>query len=296
VKLEEVIIIGAGPAGLATALQLKRYGINPLIFERDQIGGLLHNANLVENYPGFPGGISGPNLVRIFKDHVRVNSLRIKPENVEGLTHHDGVFQVVTSDRSFQSRIVVIATGTKPRIFTDFEIPDDTRELIFYEIYPLLNRKEQRIAIVGAGDAAFDYALNLGKRNDALVLNRGEEISCLPLLWERAKDIPSITYLPNISISRLESNPGHGMLLECSTPDGPKSIQVDILIGAIGRDAQLDFISGQFSKKAIQLVSHGDLYYVGDVANGLYRQTAIAVGDGILAAMKIYRRLEEMDL
>jgi thioredoxin reductase len=296
VKLEEVIIIGAGPAGLATALQLKRYGINPLIFERDQIGGLLHNANLVENYPGFPGGISGPNLVRIFKDHVRVNSLRIKPENVEGLSHHDGVFQVVTSDRSFQSRIVVIATGTKPRIFTDFEIPDDTRELIFYEIYPLLNLKEQRIAIVGAGDAAFDYALNLGKRNDALVLNRGEEISCLPLLWERAKDIPSITYLPNISISRLESNPGHGMLLECSTPGGPKSIQVDILIGAIGRDAQLDFISGQFSKKAIQLVSHGDLYYIGDVANGLYRQTAIAVGDGILAAMKIYRRLEEMDL
>ena len=272
-----MIIIGAGPAGLATALQLKRYGINPLIFERDQIGGLLHNANLVENYPGFPGGISGPNLVRIFKDHVRVNSLRIKPENVEGLTHHDGVFQVDTSDRSFQSRIVVIATGTKPRIFTDFEIPDDTRELIFYEIYPLLNRKEQRIAIVGAGDAAFDYALNLGKRNDALVLNRGEEISCLPLLWERAKDIPSITYLPNISISRLESNPGHGMLLECSTPGGPKSIQVDILIGAIGRDAQLDFISGQFSKKAIQLVNRGDLYYVGDVEKGLYRQTAIAV-------------------
>ena len=294
-KLEEVIIIGAGPAGLATALQLKRYGINPLIFERDQIGGLLHNANLVENYPGFPGGISGPELVRIFKDHVRVNSLRIKPKNVDGLTHHEGVFQVVTSDRSFQARIVVIATGTKPRIFTDFEIPDDTRELIFYEIYPLLDRKEQRIAIVGAGDAAFDYALNLGKRNDVLVLNRGEEISCLPLLWERAKDIPSITYLPNTSISRLESNPGHDMLLECSTPDGPKSIQVDMLIGAIGRDAQLDFISGQFSKKAIQLVSHGDLYYVGDVTKGLYRQTAIAIGDGILAAMKIYRRLKEMD-
>lgn len=86
------------------------------------------------------------------------------------------------------------------------------------------------------------------------------------------------------------------MSLECITPDGPESIPVDVLIGAIGRDAQLDFVSGQFSKKAIQLVSHGDLYYVGDVANGLYRQTAIAVGDGILAAMKIYRRLKEMDL
>ena len=291
-----VLVIGSGPAGLSAALYAARADLDPIVLTGMELGGQVSLTFAVENYPGFPGGISGPELVRIFKDHVRVNSLRIKPENVEGLTHGDGVFQVVTSDQSFQARIVVIATGTKPRIFTDFEIPEDARDLIFYEVYPVLDRKEQRIAIVGAGDAAFDYALNLGKRNDALVLNRGEEISCLPLLWERAKDIPSITYLPNISISRLESNPGHGMLLECSTPDGSKSIQVDMLIGAIGRDAQLDFISSQFSKKAIQLVSHGDLYYVGDVANGLYRQTAIAVGDGILAAMKIYRRLEEMDL
>jgi thioredoxin reductase len=65
------------------------------------------------------------------------------------------------------------------------------------------------------------------------------------------------------------------------------------LIGAIGRDAQLDFISSQFSQKAIQLESSGNLYYVGDVANGLYRQTSIAVGDGILAAMKIYRHLKD---
>ena len=57
---EEVIIVGAGPAGLATALQLERYGIKPLVVEKEHLGGLLHNANLVENYPGFPGGIPGP--------------------------------------------------------------------------------------------------------------------------------------------------------------------------------------------------------------------------------------------
>ena len=295
-QLEEVVIIGAGPGGLATALQLKRYGIDPLIFERDRIGGLLHNANLVENYPGFPGGISGPDLVKIFKNHVQVNSLRIESESVERLSHREGVFEVHTSARSMHARIVVIATGTKPRTFTDFEIPPDLRELVFYEVYPLLNRQDQRIAIVGAGDAAFDYALNLSQRNDILVLNRGEEISCLPLLWERSKDVPNITYLPNTTISRLKSIPGPGLILECIINGDPKSIQADALIGAIGRDPQIDFISGQFSKKAIQLVNRGDLYYVGDVEKGLYRQTAIAVGDGILAAMKIYRKLKELDL
>jgi thioredoxin reductase len=83
------------------------------------------------------------------------------------------------------------------------------------------------------------------------------------------------------------------MCLKCITPDGINSIKVDLLIGAIGRDPQLDFISGIFHQKAIQLESSGELYYVGDVANGVYRQTSIAVGDGILAAMKIYRHLKE---
>ena len=66
-KIESVAIIGAGPAGLSTALQLKRQGIKAVLFERDKVGGLLRNANLVENYPGFPGGLSGPKLVSLFE-------------------------------------------------------------------------------------------------------------------------------------------------------------------------------------------------------------------------------------
>jgi thioredoxin reductase len=295
VNIEDVIIIGAGPGGLATALQMKRYGINPLVFEQEQIGGLLNNANLVENYPGFPGGIPGPMLVQLFKDQVQDLSIKIIPAEVEELNHLENKFRVTTPQRVYQSQTVVIATGTKPRIFSDIEIPVDLQDRVFYEVYPLLDFHGQRIAIIGAGDAAFDYALNLGKSNDILILNRGEQTSCLPLLWERAQRSPRIQYFQNTRVSKLSTTHDRKMALECSTPTGEDILKVDILVGAIGRDPQLDFVSGQFAEKAIQLEGSGDLYYVGDVVNGLYRQTAIAVGDGIFTAMKISGRLKEKD-
>ena len=71
------IIIGAGPAGLGTAIQLKRYGISPLVLERESIGGLLRNANLVENYPGFPAGIPGVELVQLLKKHARASGVEV---------------------------------------------------------------------------------------------------------------------------------------------------------------------------------------------------------------------------
>ena len=294
-NIEDVIIIGAGPGGLATALQLKRFGINPLVFEQEQIGGLLNNANLVENYPGFPGGVPGPMLVQLFKDQVQDLSIKIIPAEVEELNHLENKFRVTTPQRVYQSQTVVIATGTKPRIFSDIEIPVDLQDRVFYEVYPLLDFHGQRIAIIGAGDAAFDYALNLGKSNDILILNRGEQTSCLPLLWERAQRSPRIQYFQNTRVSKLSTTPDRKMALECSTPTGEDILKVDILVGAIGRDPQLDFVSGQFAEKAIQLEGSGDLYYVGDVVNGLCRQSAIAVGDGIFTAMKIYGRLKEKD-
>lgn len=292
---EEVIIIGAGPAGLAAALQLKRYGITPIILEQDRIGGLLHNANLVENYPGFPEGIPGPDLVALFAEQVEVNDLQVTFQRVIDLDHRDGIFQITTSQDEYQSSRVVVATGTKPRLFDNLHIPEMVTDRVFYEVFPLLGSEGQRITIVGAGDAAFDYAINLSRNNEVLILNRGEHITCLPLLWERAQVNPHIEYHSNTWISTLSRSPDQKINLECNSPSGKCSFKVDILIGALGRDPQLEFITGNFHQKAIQLENSGSLYYVGDVANGLYRQTAIAVGNGIHAAMKIYQNIKEKD-
>ena len=138
--IEEVIIIGAGPAGLAAALQLKRYGIDPLIFEQERFGGLLHNANLVENYPGFPGGIPGPELIQLFEEQFKDYDLRLREAGVLQVNHQANFFTSSTALREYHSRILVIASGTKPRQFKDIEIPADLQERVFYEVYPLLGQ------------------------------------------------------------------------------------------------------------------------------------------------------------
>ncbi|MFQ6083447.1 MAG: NAD(P)/FAD-dependent oxidoreductase [Candidatus Aminicenantia bacterium] len=293
-NVENVVIIGAGPAGIATRIQLKRYGIDPIILEKNKIGGLLRNANFVENYPGFPSGISGLNLVTLFEKQLREESIKVLFGEVISLDFEEGIFLVETLKRIFYSRAVVVASGTKPKKFTDFEIPEKVSERIFYEIYPILRVKGKKVIIVGAGDAAFDYALNLEKNNEVIILNKGEAVKCLPLLWERAKKAPRIDYYRHTKIFKIISDSPNRLLLECISPEGISKFYAHYVIFAIGREPQLDFLSERLKENAQELENRGLLYFVGDVKNGFFRQTAVAVGDGIMAAMKIYRKLKEV--
>ena len=294
-EIKDVLIIGAGPAGIAAGMQLKRYGLEPVLLERAEIGGLLKNANLVENYPGFPGGISGPALVKLFERQVSDLSLGIHYQEVTKLDIEKGHYFLAETRKSvYYSRRVVVATGTQPRRFQDFEIPEELNRHIFYEVYPLLDTSGKEIAIVGAGDAAFDYALNLAWRNKVTILNHGRGLKCLPLLWERTKAESQIEYRENTAITSIKPHPISGILLECTTPAGLVSLQADYLIGAIGREPYLDFISERIIDLTPELEQQGLLYFIGDVKNGLYRQTSISVGDGVRAAMNIYWKLKEI--
>jgi len=126
----EVAIIGAGPAGIAAAVQLKRYGIEPLVFEKGRIGGLLWNANLVENYPGFPEGISGPELVGKLEAQLRKASIDVIYEEVVRL--EEG-FGLKTEGGSYTADIVVVASGTEPRRFPG-RISEEVEGRVFYEV------------------------------------------------------------------------------------------------------------------------------------------------------------------
>ncbi len=290
-QVDEVLIVGAGPAGMAAALQLKRYGITPRLFEKARPGGLLWNANWVENYPGFPQGISGPELVLTFIEQIK--GIEITPEPVIELSWERELFFARTPSRTYQARQVILACGTKPCLLTGFPIPDDLRAKVVYEVAGLLNEEGKNIVIVGSSDAAFDYAINLSRKNTVIILNRGERLKCLPLLWDRAQAIQNLSYRSKTVVNRLVVRPGSGMIVECSSPQGQAEYQADYLVGAIGREPQLDFVSASVLDQAAELEDRGILHLVGDVKNGIFRQTAIAIGDGIRAAMRIHQLTKE---
>lgn len=293
-NIEDIVIIGAGPAGIAAAIQIKRYGLNPVVLEKDMAGGFLRNANLVENYPGFPEGITGLELVSLFKKQLAKWDIDIIHDEVTGLDFADDIFDVTCTGRSYKARIVMIATGTRPKKNTDIQMPDNAQDKILYDVYPLIDKKDARIAIIGAGDAAFDYAINLARVNHVTIMNRGEKVKCLPLLYDRAIALDRIKYLDDIKIENISGDGSDGFTIEYQHRDKTMRLDADYLIFAIGREPQLNFLSEGFMSMAKNLEIRGLLYFAGDIKNAIYRQIAIAAGDGIMAAMKIHEKLKEI--
>ena len=288
-KNSKVCIIGCGPAGIAAAIQLKRMGIVPTIFEKDKIGGLVENANLVENYPGFPNGIRGTELVRLLKSHLKNHGICPKFEEVESLKLSDKSrkeFFIKTNTGRIRTGIVIVASGTVPRVPSNINISEEAKKNIYYEVSPLARRKNKIIIVIGAGDAAFDYALNLSRNNNVTILNRTCKTKCLELLKKRARQIKSMSYLENILVKKIRRS-NDKIEIMCSTKDrhSTRTINADFVILATGRKPNIGFLDENLKKNK-------RIYFAGDVKNKKLRQVAISVGDGVKIAMQISQSLE----
>jgi len=286
-KVEDVIIIGAGPAGISCAIQLKRYGIEPLIFEKNEIGGMLRYANLVENYPGFPNGIRGIDLAGLFKKQIEKNTINICNENVLSVKYSEQLFFIETAGEVFNSKVLVIASGTKPNQKTGVVIPAGLEKNVLYDIAPVMGCSGEKIVIAGAGDLAIDYSMTLGTKNDVTVINRSDKIKCIPALLKRIESLINFRYIEKTIIKNIIPQSPDGIIVECESNGKPLKLSADYLIFSIGRLPQLDFIGEEFKEISDELEFNGKLFRIGDVNNLYFRQTAIASGDGIKTAMQI---------
>ena len=293
-KQNKIIIIGGGPAGINTSIQLKRYGLEPLLLERRELGGLLWNANLVENYPGFPNGVRGEKLIGLMKAQMERIGVNVKREEVLEVEIHREEFIVNTKNEKYKAHYLVVATGTESKPLPNIISPE-AQARVFTEVWPLYEVHDKNMVIVGAGDAAFDYALNLSKnRNFVTILNRGDSVKCLGLLFERAAHEDWIAYRTGVAVREITfDEAATRLVVRCEARGGAESFEADYVLFAIGRDPNLDFLSDEVRQRERELVESGRLYFVGDVKNELYRQVSIAVGDGLRAAMQIYSRISK---
>lgn len=279
--MTEIAIVGLGPGGISAAIQLHRYGFKPRIYEQSDLPSLLQNAKLVENFPGYPQGISGPELQAKFREHLAKYEPEIVWEKVESVKKAGRDWLVETKNTDYLYDHVILATGTVPKKLP-LIYPEDA---VFHEITEI-GEEFDKIAIIGSGDAAFDYALNLESRGKHItIVARSSKLKCLDLLYQRARDI-DIEIITGATVKQIGSCEPVEVFLD---PPG-RTLKVDCVLVAIGRDPNLSSIDDETRKKLQEdPESIPGLHLVGDVKNGIFRQVSLAIGDGLRAAMTIWR-------
>lgn len=278
-------IIGGGPAGIAAAIQLKRFDVPALLFDAKLPGSLLKNAHWVENYLGFYPGIPGGKLLEKF--HATLSDYQIEPVygTVEKLDYKDEVFILQAGSKTHHFEYVIVASGTKPKV---------GEHEVLTEVFPLLLERKKIILIIGGGDAAFDNALNLAKHNQVIICNRGNNFTALPALLTKALKHKNIRVYKNCKLQAISSSSNNKRYnVSFIHKTEAISLVVDYVLQAIGRSPQKDFYSENLKKYERHLIKRSKLFLAGDVKNDRYRQVAIAVGDGIMAAMKISHKLQK---
>jgi thioredoxin reductase len=285
-----IAIIGGGPAGMACALQLRRMGMKPVIFEKELPGSLLKMANLVENYLGFPEGIRGEDLYRLFDEQLgRFEVERIYKE-VKKIFWEGERFLVEVDDDSYACSVLVLASGTIPKRALDIFWNDPVKNYFHYDISSIPRQGNLSIGIIGLGDAAFDYALNLNRQGHSVtIFGRSELIGANKALLDSFNRSNGIKLdLNHILVSVDELVEGK---IRCRFRNNEQLVErtLDCLIFATGRDAALDFLDESVLDHFEDLKTNKRLYLAGDVKNGDFRQTSIATGDGIRVAMEIFQ-------
>ncbi len=292
--ISDVIIIGSGPAGLTAAIQLKRLGITSLLIEKESIGGSLPNANLIENYPGFPKGISGQKLTNLIITQFKKYNLNTIFDDVKDITKKNDLFEIKLPNETLLSKSVIVATGTKPNklnLNNEEKLQNDKK--LFYEVKNIpKNINSSKVIIIGGGDSAFDYAINLSKTNNNITILSRSKPCCIELLEKRVKNIKNISILKNCqvisfdhTICKTHKTKTHQIALKCKSNETHKIIIADYMLVAIGRKPKTNLLAKLQLEKDFPNIP--GFFIAGDVKNGLNRQLGVAIGDSLTAAIKV---------
>jgi len=303
----DVVIIGGGPAGLTAGLYTSRAKLKTLLIERMIMGGQVMTTTKVENYPGFPGGIDGPELMVRFQEHCQEFGLEVNYGEIHGLTQQDGVNLLKLDDGEVRSRAVIITTGAEPR---KLDIPGEQeftgRGVSYCATCDGAFFREQEVAIVGGGDTAAEEALFLTRfARKVYIIHRRNELRATKVLQERIAAHEKIEVLWHSAVQKVIGDYRGMTAVELvDTRDGStRELPLHGLFIAIGVTPKAHFL-----KDVVQLDADGHIltdaecrtslpgvFAAGDVRKKILKQIATAVGDGAVAAIMAEKYLDDLE-
>jgi thioredoxin reductase (NADPH) len=304
-EARELIIVGSGPAGLTAALYAARADLRPIVIEGAEAGGQLMLTTDVENYPGFPDGILGPELMMKFREQAERFGAEFVTADVDRVDLSASPFGAWVGSTEYRSESLIISTGASARMLG---LPSEAR-LLGHGVSTCATCdgfffREKDIAVVGGGDSAIEEALFLTKfANEVTVIHRRDELRASKIMQDRAFANPKIAFKWNSVVTDVGGDGTVDVVrLRDTLTDDASDLDVGGLFVAIGHDPNTKLFEGQVDldengyvvlpEAGSTRTSVEGVFAAGDVADHVFRQAVTAAGTGCMAAIEAERWIE----
>ena len=298
----QLIILGGGPAGLTAGIYAARNKLNTLLIEKIMPGGLIAMSEWVENYPGFPDGISGLELGEKMQKQAEKFGLEILTAEVTGLEVSQSLKTVKTSEGEFTARAVIIACGSD-RI--NLNVPGEKqfigRGVSYCATCDAAFFRDQVVAVVGGGNSAVSEAIHLSKfASRVIVIHRRDQLRAAKIVEEKARGEPKISFVWNSTVTAVEGSNKVEQLQLHNVVTGQKSaLPVSGVFVSVGQKPNTDFLKGVIPLDAGGYIITNEkmetsvpgVLAAGDIRSNSIRQAISAAGDGATAEINAERFL-----
>ncbi len=302
----DLVIIGGGPAGLAAAIYAAREGIDSIVVDASALGGQAGVSDRIDNYPGFPDGISGAELAERFVDQARRYGVELLSAVSVRSVEPDGedVVTSLSSGQELTSHAVIVATGSTYR---RLDVPGED-ELIGAGVHFCATcdgpfyRGADEVVVIGGGNSALEEGLHLSEFADRVRVLARSELSASTVLQERVRSDPQFVVHTGVDIIELEGDRGHFAAVVARDRDSGETVRFPAAAAFvfIGLEPNIEFLSDAVERDAAGFLvtsatmetSVPGVFAAGDVRAGSTKQLGSAVGDGIAALLMVRRHLE----